>query len=1092
MAYSGGSGTVADPYLIATVADLQAFAAAVNGGNKYSDIYFQQTADIDATGITWIPIGTGSSAYYFSGHYDGGNHSVSYAVANGITYAAGLFGFTNGATISNINVTVSGTISTTAQIRHGGLIGRADGTTCTNCHVSGSVVNTGGYNSTYVGGLIGVSNAGTYTGCSVIGTISSASPQCGMIGYINPGSGDCTITSCYVDANITSASYGGGIVGSVTTGTVNISTCVCRGTITGGTHNGGIAGARVNNGVINITNCVALQTSIPTGSRICQLAAGTLVNNYAYSGMLIGGTAVSSTDATSSDGEDVPSDEMIKRSWWETTVGFEFGNVWYWDSEAGNPTLEEQPTIPNFAGGDGTPENPYLIETITQLYNIRNYPDKSYRQIADIEMYDDDDLNTYGWTPIGTETNPFTGSYDGDSSHLVIDIYHEFDRAGFFGVTSSAELKNIDLEIYFDIYQDGYAGGLAGHSIGGTITNCYCGNYGYGKDNVGGLVGVSSSTITSCGTIGRIRTQINDYPTEYVGGIAGRNEGTIQNCFSNVSIEEYQTATATRNAGGIAGRNEGTIQNCVFAGKIYSAGITGTCHRIVATNTGLLSSNYAWIGSTVMGNSVSGGNLTDEDGLDVATADFTQEWWENLGFVFDFQPWYYSHSTTGVSYPKTKYYYWCYFEVGMNPSSGYSPVTVSLDFTSDATITSVTYEIAYGDEPNTWIPIASGDTATVTVTVPGTHTIRATAVIELDVVTKTRTITVGMIFSGGHGTAEIPFLISTVDDLQQLAINTNAGNSYNRAYFKQTRDIDLSGINWVPIGNLYDNMFEGSYDGCYHTINNLHIDIHGGDCAGLFGYVMTNGGIKNLRLTNVNIFADGPVGGVAGYISGYISNVCVSGSITGTNGYVGGIIGDGLPTINDCYSSGIITGAGYVGGIVGGIWGLASWELLIANCYSTCSIVTDNPTQNIGGIFGASRVRNPTISSVVALNSSIPSTAFRVARAPATNSYALSTLAQSNPTINVPDVTPEVAEAQSFYEDTLGWDFDTIWKMDKNQSPYPILRNLPAEPENPDPENPDPDEPIPIANEDCRGIYPITVPAVFSGYRGSRIIIQQR
>ena len=59
-------------------------------------------------------------------------------------------------------------------------------------------------------------------------------------------------------------------------------------------------------------------------------------------------------------------------------------------------------------------------------------------------------------------------------------------------------------------------------------------------------------------------------------------------------------------------------------------------------------------------------------------------------------------------------------------------------------------------------------------------------------------------YSGGSGTAEDPWLISTVGDLKTLAdtINTgaNVGN-YHGYYFKQTANLDLSIIaNWEPIG----------------------------------------------------------------------------------------------------------------------------------------------------------------------------------------------------------------------------------------------------------------------------------------------------
>lgn len=51
-AFSGGSGTQADPYQIASTSDLNQLATDVNGGNGYSGKYFVLTADIAYTYTT--------------------------------------------------------------------------------------------------------------------------------------------------------------------------------------------------------------------------------------------------------------------------------------------------------------------------------------------------------------------------------------------------------------------------------------------------------------------------------------------------------------------------------------------------------------------------------------------------------------------------------------------------------------------------------------------------------------------------------------------------------------------------------------------------------------------------------------------------------------------------------------------------------------------------------------------------------------------------------------------------------------------------------------------------------------------------------
>ena len=73
-----------------------------------------------------------------------------------------------------------------------------------------------------------------------------------------------------------------------------------------------------------------------------------------------------------------------------------------------------------FAGGDGTNENPYVIKTADQLNEVRNHLDKCFI------LADSIDLSDYklgeGWHPIGTETEPFTGSLDGNDYSITNSI----------------------------------------------------------------------------------------------------------------------------------------------------------------------------------------------------------------------------------------------------------------------------------------------------------------------------------------------------------------------------------------------------------------------------------------------------------------------------------------------------------------------------------------------------------------------------------------------------------------------------------------------------------------------------------------------
>ena len=75
-------------------------------------------------------------------------------------------------------------------------------------------------------------------------------------------------------------------------------------------------------------------------------------------------------------------------------------------------------------------------------------------------------------------------------------------------------------------------------------------------------------------------------------------------------------------------------------------------------------------------------------------------------------------------------------------------------------------------------------------------------------------------FAGGSGTEEDPWQIETVEQLAYLASTVNDGSKsgYMGAYFALTADLDMTGVDWTPIGNMadmenYTTLFLGSFDG---------------------------------------------------------------------------------------------------------------------------------------------------------------------------------------------------------------------------------------------------------------------------------------
>lgn len=110
-------GTEAHPYLIASAAELKAFADEVDGGDNKSGKYYALSADIDlSTYAAWDPIGakdksSSDASIGFAGTLDGRGHTIKNLNVSGVQYA-GLFGTNFTGTILNLGV-VSGTINTT-------------------------------------------------------------------------------------------------------------------------------------------------------------------------------------------------------------------------------------------------------------------------------------------------------------------------------------------------------------------------------------------------------------------------------------------------------------------------------------------------------------------------------------------------------------------------------------------------------------------------------------------------------------------------------------------------------------------------------------------------------------------------------------------------------------------------------------------------------------------------------------------------------------------------------------------------------------------------------------------------------------------
>ena len=190
---------------------------------------------------------------------------------------------------------------------------------------------------------------------------------------------------------------------------------------------------------------------------------------------------------------------------------------------------------------------------------------------------------------------------------------------------------------------------------------------------------------------------------------------------------------------------------------------------------------------------------------------------------------------------------------------------------------------------------------------------------------------------------------------------------------KTADNIDLTGIDWTPIGKDDNKAYTGTFDGNGKTITGLTVTTSD-RYAGLFGCIGSGGTVKNVTLKNVQITNDnssGNAGGVAGWSYGNIENcsvsgsVSVSGSITGCNSsatvkgeaYVGGIAGEtnSGASLTGCYATGDVTleSINQYGNFAGGVVGSNGGGILTA-CYAWGSVTgSGSGTVYVGGVTGS-------------------------------------------------------------------------------------------------------------------------------------------
>ncbi len=280
-----------------------------------------------------------------------------------------------------------------------------------------------------------------------------------------------------------------------------------------------------------------------------------------------------------------------------------------------------------FAGGDGSGNNPYQVATGEQLDKVREYRDKHFIQVADINLGVSPWNDGEGWEPIGgyLDEDAFNGSYDGNGyviRNLRVDRTGKTYSSLFGRVKYNCTLKNITLEDVSIRGGDG-TGGLAGYVEGAVISNSHITGIVTGTGYyTGGLVGtLASSTITGShstavvsgedrftgGLVGMIMNGAsitdshvtgNISGTEYVGGLVGSNGS---GCTISQSDAIAVSVTGNAYVGGAAGQNSGNISESHSAGTVLANNRAGGLVGFNDTGAGI-DGSYSSCELTVSGN----------------------------------------------------------------------------------------------------------------------------------------------------------------------------------------------------------------------------------------------------------------------------------------------------------------------------------------------------------------------------------------------------------------------------------------------------------------------------------------------------------
>lgn len=558
--------------------------------------------------------------------------------------------------------------------------------------------------------------------------------------------------------------------------------------------------------------------------------------------------------------------------------------------------------------GDGTSGNPYQIATLDNLCwlsKVSTAWSKCFIQTADIDASSTSTWGASGFSPIGSNHDKFTGTYNG-KGHIISGLYIKInndDYIGFFGYIKGSTIDSLGL-VSINYSTSTMAGGLVAYNEG-TINSCYCTGTLTGTSNIGGLVGWNnmSSTITNSYSTVRVKGSSD------CGGLIGVNAGIVRSCYSTDSV------IGKGDIGGLIGKNiNGTVINCHS-----SANIKGSAKNLGVAMGGLVGYNQYDVkqkNATIISNCYSTGNVTGSGNLGGLVG-------SNYGTTTITQS-YCSGTVTATSSNAGGL-------VGIN-SNGVISQCISSSIVNSTS--STVGGLVGGSTGSTAKIDQCFNSTTVNATAVGCGYIGGLVGVNSSGSTITNCYNIGNVdgfsYVGGiagfnSGTISQCYNKGTIKALYYYVGGITGSNEKGYIY-KSYNTGDVVGLSQYTGGLVGYNNTSSKIDQCFNT----------GNVIGYFSYY---------------------VGGLAGHnYSSNITNSYNTGSVSSNSEYVGGVVGHcGFSdTISQCYNVGRVnaTSSLYIGAFVGynniGIIAKSYWNSTTSNLSN--SLGYDNKSQTVSGL----------------------------------------------------------------------------------------------------------------------------------------------